>query len=295
MQKFSIITLIHNQENNLPRILISYSEQSFQPFEYVFVLDRCTDNSKEIILEFLESHSGVCIENTVGYGFMAGYCRNLGLLSIDNPELILFLDGDCVLASNQLFENAYFELSNNNSSIVLFSRLFEKKESSEIESVDRRMMFPWVKNKVFVNGINHKVIDTYVSRWKALVISCCFGMNITAINFVRNINNNLYGDDGLFPHIFDGNWGGEDEYIGWIAMLFNFNVIAINPSIHVIHIWHETRCSTTYETTANLAYDSLVEYALSVDAPGIENILVDLNMVAFDVISDIVKLKKGQY
>ena len=48
------ITIIHNQESNLDRILQAYADQSQQPEIYVFVLDRCTDKSKEKVEKFVE-------------------------------------------------------------------------------------------------------------------------------------------------------------------------------------------------------------------------------------------------
>lgn len=233
------------------------------------------------------------IENNFGTGFMAGYCRNLGILHINNPELILFLDGDCELSTNDIFNISYNELSvKEDSTIILISRFFERKDSHEIEELDRRLIVPWVKGKVFVDGINNQVVDTYVSRWKSLVISCAFGVNMKFVNFVTNINIALNYDGILFPSIFDGNWGGEDEYLGWIAMLFNIRVVAIDPKTHVTHIWHESSYSSKYEKTADVVYETLVEYALDNDAPGSHNILVDLQKIVFESICDI-RNKKG--
>lgn len=288
MPKFNTITLIHNQEKNLNRILKSYKEQSLQPDEYVFVLDRCIDSSESIILEFAKNNTSIIVKNEIGQGFMAGYCRDIGLSAIINPENVLFLDGDCVLNSNKLFENFQRELCSNDNTIVLGSRKFENKTGSGIESIDRRLTFPWISNKIFIEGINNIVSDLYIARWNSLLISCCFGMSRCAINLVKKINNQQYGEYRIFPSVFDGNWGGEDIYLGWIVMLFNIKTIAIDPKIHVLHIWHENNYTSKYETVLQLACEKLIEYSENIGAPGIMNLLIDLEELTYNsIISNI--------
>lgn len=283
-EKYHIVTLIHNQEKNLNRIFSSYLKQTKQPDCYVFVLDRCTDNSHRLILEFSKNTNCKIVINNEGNGFRAGYCRDLGFYNIDNPEIILFIDGDCVPDSNKVFEECYKELNNQDKNVVLVSRVFEKENSLEIESFDRRCSIPWVKNKIFVEGVNNEVVDTYVSRWRALVISCCFGLNIEAINYIKKINLQIFNSDRIFPEIFDGNWGGEDEYIGAVAMLFNLRVCGVNPKHYVRHIWHPSNVNTSYEKKFDEVYNKLLQYAEKNNAPGLKNAYIDLNKIIFNII-----------
>ena len=223
---------------------------------------------------------------------MAGYCRDLGLSAIMDPENVLFLDGDCVLNANNLFQNFQRELSSNDSTVVLGSRKFENSTGCNIESVDRRLTFPWTSNKIFIEGINNIVTDLYIARWNSLLISCCFGMNNDAINLVKKINNQLYMEDKIFPSVFDGNWGGEDIYLGWIVMLFNIKTIAIDPNIHVLHIWHENNHTPKYETALQLACEKLIEYSEDIGAPGIMNLLIDLEELTYNSIVNIINEKR---
>ena len=64
----------------------------------LFVLDRCSDNSLEIISSIKTKLNLQWIVKTVGDNFSAGMTRDVGVDFVKelNYEMILFTDGDCV-------------------------------------------------------------------------------------------------------------------------------------------------------------------------------------------------------
>lgn len=282
--KFASITILYNQESNLDRVLPAYDAQTKQPDTYVFVLDRCSDNSISKVIEFSLSHNCLILEISNGEGFNAGSSRSSGLeLVRNNHSVFLFLDGDCIPTS-ELFMINYTNLTCSSPAISINKRVFESKNSTDNDTGDHRTLIPWVKTKVFKSGLNNKVVDTYVSRWRSLVVSCCFGINTPALAKVQEINLELFSSTRMFPEVFDGLWGGEDDYIGWIAMLFCIDVVAIDPINHVRHIWHESRQNTLYKDTSDKTYDKLVSYAKSVNAPGVYQADIDLQRIAYETV-----------
>lgn len=87
----TIIIPIHNGEGWLNRCLDSLVAQTDQDFEVIAVLDRCTDNSKQIALSYRKRLRGLRIyECELG---RPGAARNVGLVNA-NTEQIAFLDCD---------------------------------------------------------------------------------------------------------------------------------------------------------------------------------------------------------
>lgn len=274
---FFTITLIHNQAKNLPQILQAYSDQNIKPSTFVFVLDRCTDESLEIINAFNTKYNCVVIESSVDSGFMAGYCRDLGLSALgtlQSDDIVLFLDGDCVPTKN-LFSSIVSETLSTEPIISIGARECQVSEESNNFTLDGREITPWLKGKVFVRGINNVVSDMCLAKIRMLLWSCCFAINGSAISKIKQINLDIDNSSRLFSESFDSIWGGEDDYVGLIAMLFDIKVIAIDPDNCVRHIWHQTRNSDAFMSSASSKYLQLVKYAEMNNAPGIINANID--------------------
>jgi len=104
MNSISLIVCIRNEERALPHLL-----KSLNPLpndEIVFVLDRCSDNSKNII----ESYDLKCIkkiieiEETNWPNAPKKYAVLQGVLNSSN-KLLLFTDADCKLSQNHFEVN----------------------------------------------------------------------------------------------------------------------------------------------------------------------------------------------
>lgn len=185
----------------------------------IFVLDRCTDGSKE----FLESQNEFFIERHDAEGFCAGSARNLGL-KYTNPEHdVLFLDGDRI-PHNLNYERIAQMLYYFNISMI-------KNEK------DTRNWF-----------VNVPSINTQYRNYNNNVWSSAILLRRTAINEISNI----VGNGNIFDTIFDGNWGCEDEYLGDVA--YSLGMISGGfPS----HIYVEG--TTTPSTNSSDEYRNQVE------------------------------------
>jgi len=271
INNFYTLTLVHNQEENLQSILDAYSSQSFIPDSFVFVLDRCSDNSENILKKFSENHNTKIIQNTFGKGFMSGYCRDLGTNAIQKENInanILFLDGDCI-PTHDLFLEVSNILKTPKQTITINSRLNQFEKDSSVYLSDSRVGNPWLKDLIFVDGKNNIVKNMDLSRLRMITWSCCLGMNSLAITEVKNINKNLYNIERIFSPAFDGTWGGEDDFVGLSAMLFGIDVVAINPEHNVKHIWHESKSNEDFLKNSKKEYEKLLELAHKKNATGL--------------------------
>lgn len=269
---FSVITLIHDQAENLPIVLRAYSEQSIQPSQYIFVLDRCTDQSENILKNFLPISEVIILKNEKGSDFLAGYCRDLALNETGGN--VLFLDGDCVPTVN-VFEEILKSLDSTEPTISIVKRLNEK-ENHDGFYPDTRETSPWYKEWVFKehkNIIEHKEL----ARVRMLTWSCSLGLNRAAISVIKEINKEIGLGRRLFPSSFDGKWGGEDDHIGHVAMFTDMKIIAISPEHYVTHIWHKPRTNAAYEITSSELYNKIKKYANDNKLPGTHYANINMN------------------
>ena len=269
---FSVITVIHNQAKNLPKVLHSYENQSTQPMKYVFVLDRCEDNSEEILKNFSYKRNTVILKNKNGLDFQAGYCRDLGLKECEGN--VLFLDGDCIPSKN-LFEQFNDELSIEEPCITIAKRV-DINEYGKADGVDSRETTHWFVGMVLTEEKNI-ITNKELARKRMITWSCCLGLNKKAINQIIGVNKHLGYSDRLFPSAFDGVWGGEDDHIGHVAMFMDIKIIALSTSHYVSHIWHPSRQNIRYEKTSIEMYNNLKKYAIEINAPGIKYSDIDID------------------
>lgn len=95
--------------------------------------------------------------------------------------------------------------------------------------------------------------------------------------------------DRLFAPIFDGQYGGEDEFFGLTAMLWELPIVSIPTKHYVLHVEH-ANTTIDYEAKVTEQYTKLVDLADKLNAPGKYNIDFDYNMFVIDSIKN--KLNK---
>ena len=103
-----VIIPSHNQEKHILDIIKGYEEQHIKPNVVLFVLDRCSDNSKNILDNIISNLNIRYIEKDFGDNFSAGMTRDFGVDYIQhnyNYEMIVFTDGDCVPSKNLIREH----------------------------------------------------------------------------------------------------------------------------------------------------------------------------------------------
>jgi hypothetical protein len=172
------IIIAKDQGAFLPPLLNSLRVQ-LPTVNRLFVLDRCTDDSKAFLLSQHENF----VENKEGTGFLAGFSRDLGLKTI-GIENTLFLDGDRILNN--------FKISDLEFAIDIADICLIKVET------DFRKNF----TKTFI-------INPEFGKYHNDVFSCGFTIRKEMIEKVLKIQNNR-----LFHKNFDGNFGEEDRFLG---------------------------------------------------------------------------------
>lgn len=176
----NIVIISHNQEKFLERFPIEITKKC------LFVLDRCSDNSEEIC----KKNSYKYIKNQQGFGFLAGFARQMGVDFFGTGEPIFFLDGDKIPNGDlQKIENL---LKDGFDCVLLGVKDDPRKYEKNIELVHDKTN---PHNGVYSCGI---------------VLS----PRLMGLCSETSSKGRVWHED------FDGRWGEEDRWIGDVA-IFN--------------------------------------------------------------------------
>ena len=94
----SLIMPIHNEENYLPESLATLKKIENQFFEFIFVLDRCTDSSKSIVIRWFPNAQILEKESS---RWKNSYAENLQLgFEASNGNVICIQDADATTPHN---------------------------------------------------------------------------------------------------------------------------------------------------------------------------------------------------
>lgn len=97
MAKITVIVPVYNVEKYLKKCLDTLVNQTYKDLEIIIVNDGSTDNSKKIILDFLESHENIIYLEKENGGLSDA--RNYGLRRATG-DYICFVDADDYLSTN---------------------------------------------------------------------------------------------------------------------------------------------------------------------------------------------------
>lgn len=278
----SVIVPVHNQENNMLRVVHGYLKQSLMPTYLVFVLDRCTDSSKQILELFTDEFAGlgttlVILETDPNQsGFGAGRTRDHGVewvLSNTETGCFVFTDGDCIphpllVEKHKAAQFIPTELEGHesNDAVVVCGARFDRMPDNSLVP-DPRLVSCYNTDMVFLDGFNRYVFNPIVVENSWACWSCNMSLNYSAVLLTRKINKKLTGLERVFCSVFDGNWGGEDGFVALTLFRTGNHVVMMNPLIYVTHIWHER----TRENNSHLylvdAMDQSLRTLLARDLP----------------------------
>lgn len=137
--RVSVIMPIHNEEEYLPCSLKSLKNIEDQIFEFIFVLDRCTDNSENLVRQWFPAakiiKKDVCRwRNPIAENFQTGFAASKG-------DIICVHDADVTTPSDLL--SLLEELTNDVVSVS--PTLFTCKEESFLNF----MYYYWEKTRKF--------------------------------------------------------------------------------------------------------------------------------------------------
>lgn len=166
-----IVIIGHNEAKSIEAMIESLKQY---PFKLIWVLDRCTDDSFNILSKYGEF---IVLTDNKLQGRQTSYSRNLGLSYADKDEDVLFLDGDRFLVSGDLNT-----LVNSNFDIEL---LYLKNDIRNTES--------YKEYGKIINGF----------------YSCGVFFKREVINKILNFQGGK-----LFNEDIQNYWGIEDTYLG---------------------------------------------------------------------------------
>ncbi len=237
-----VIVPSHNQGQHILKIIEGYKRQTNKPDLLLFVLDRCSDNSSEI-LDLQIENSDIKIEYIVknfGESFSAGMTRDFGISYVDDHypiyEMIIFTDGDCI-PSEKLVEKHYENIKQSKKSIV--SCGIRYKETIDGEWVDdERSDERWVNEYSFTDRNSRLIISNSLTLDNIFTYSCNFAFNFEAIKLCKEINKKISNSDRVFNSEFDGTWGGEDSFISHCLYRTGNYILMTDKDCYVKHYWH---------------------------------------------------------
>lgn len=236
-----VIIPSHNQSKHITEIIENYEKQTLLPDLLLFVLDRCEDDSEEVIKSTVcKLRIGYVIKE-VGKNFSAGLTRDFGIDYIQKHypeyEMIIFTDGDCI-PSKRLIEHHYENICQSNKPIVSCGMRNKQKESGEWEE-DERLSPLWINQFSFGNRNSRLIVSNPLALDNIFTYSCNFAFNKNAVELCQNINFKLSNSTRVFNPEFDGSWGGEDSFISHCLYRTGNYILMTNKECYVDHFWHE--------------------------------------------------------
>lgn len=236
-----VIVPTHNQAKNIKRIVEGYENQTILPDLLLFVLDRCEDNSLEIISEIRTFLNLKWIVKETGENFSAGLTRDFGvnyvLENYPEYEMILFTDGDCV-PTEKVIEKHLENLRQSDRSVVSCGmRKMEDVSGNLLE--DERLDPSWINGFSFTDKNGRVLLGNRFTLLDIFTYSCNFAFNKNAIELCREVNEKLSNEKRVFNNLFDGKWGGEDNLISHILFRTGNWILMCDKESWVEHIYHE--------------------------------------------------------
>jgi len=229
-----VIVPSHNQAKHIQDIVTAYEGQTVKPDLLLFVLDRCSDNSAQILLNIKSSLNLEFIEKQHGSNFSAGMTRDVGIEYIEkyDYDFVIFTDGDCI-PNEFVVEEHIRNLKRTSKHAVSCGKRMYQLESGEWIDDGRNQMDVFTSNgRVHLNRffVTHMIV-TY---------SCNLAFNKAAIKICKDVNIKLKGGNRVFNSIFDGGWGGEDDFIGYCIYMTGGYIITCSNESMVHHYYHKT-------------------------------------------------------
>lgn len=161
--KISVIIPVFNASKYVKDTFNSLQNQTFKDFEVIFINDRSTDNSLEILKDFEIKDSRVCVlSNKINKG--AGYSRNRGI-SLAKGDYIYFLDSDDLILEKTL-EILYNE-STKYSLDILEGRFYKIADGQKkINPKNFKLQEDIVTGQYYFNNLPHISIVVWDKLWK---------------------------------------------------------------------------------------------------------------------------------
>lgn len=240
MKNFVIVPS-HNQGRYIHSIISAYDKQTVPPDAVVFVLDRCFDNSIDLIKQFFPKNIKVFYTTTNdSVGFSAGKTRDIGIdfvtRNFPEYESILFTDGDCV-PNEKVVELHLDCFSKTDKAAVSCGRRVMLTENGEIEE-DERISGRWINGYSFTTTNARLIVSKRTALDSIFTYSCNLAFNRKAIELCKHINSTISNSNRVFNPEFDGSWGGEDNFISDCLFRTGNDILLTSLEGYVTHQYH---------------------------------------------------------
>lgn len=239
MMKIVIIPS-HNQSKHIYDIISGYENQTIIPDLILFVFDRCSDDSIDLIKCIKSNLRIEYIEKFDGNNFSAGMTRDYGIDYVQKNypeyEMIVFTDGDCI-PSKRLVEIHLENIRQTKKCVVSCGARNKQNESGEFEQ-DERLDKKWINGFSFGEKNSRLIVNNFLTLNNIFTYSCNFAFNKNAIELCQNINMKLSGCKRVFNKEFDGSWGGEDSFISHCMYRTGNYILMTSLDCYVDHFWH---------------------------------------------------------
>lgn len=131
LPKVSVIIPCYNCEKTIERTLDSLSAQTLKEIEVILVNDGSTDQTKEVIEAYQQSHPEFPLVTYHKENEGVAEARNYGLSKV-NGEYVGFLDSDDY-ADEKMFETLYNKAKEDNAQVVVSNFYWENSNGTKIE------------------------------------------------------------------------------------------------------------------------------------------------------------------
>ena len=269
-----MVVLIHNQGHNLARLLPAYQAQTQQPDLTVFVCDRCQDDSVTQLQAFAVDVPALVLEvDHQGSNFQAGRNRDLGLEAAEEALGacdVVYLDGDCVPEPGLLAGFlAVFAAAGDYPTVVSGRRVNENAAGTGFDE-DNRLRMPQAYATVFASGMHRLMVAKEPAMSRLATWSCCLGLNHRAVTLQRQVNKRIDNHAVVFNDGFNGRWGGEDDFVGIVAVYMGMALVFLDPdTCYVHHIYHVSRSNNEYTSMIGRRMTDIKRLSARLRMPGV--------------------------
>lgn len=247
-----------SQEQYLDEMIAAVDAMSVKPDKVLYMQDRPTGKERVEAMRKLKSHP--LIEHhpvsdlppyvgrpqmVLGVSqFLTGYVREQAIdyMIKNGYDQILFFDGDCMPEPDIVKDHL---------------ELLAGSEPRVTVGMRKESMYGWTDQRTTEECHAHIFFDKptvvdqeYMFVDSGVVWTCNFGMNIAAINKLRETNKTIYGRSEVFPSDFLGTWGGEDGFVGLECFYRNIEVVSLPIGNNGIRHKYHPRPERKYQHTA---------------------------------------------
>jgi glycosyltransferase involved in cell wall biosynthesis len=205
--KVSIIVPVYNAEKHLRLCIDSVINQTLQEIEIIIINDGSTDNSKEIILDYVKKDNRIIFIDSANEGVSSA--RNKGIEKASG-QYIGFVDADDYLDSD-IYQKLFYNAEKNNASLAICNafviaeevepkKRLQLKNESLLVSDKAGLVLDFLAfkydnanwNKIYAASIikeNHLQFHKNLSIWEDLLFNLQF---IAFVNKIVILNESLY-------------------------------------------------------------------------------------------------------